>query len=149
MRRRRESRPAVRKLIDIHFCSVLPLTCLFLSFPPSLLPPPSSHPFFFSLSPRLARYLYIPRIGATDRGAATSITSDGSNERQRQQRTAGAPRRTVPRRETRHNGRNKWRSFIPAVVIIKWWMPQSSLRSISNDYARLNGSDYGHRTGSP
>jgi len=28
-------------------------------------------------------------------------------------------------------------------------MPQSSLRSISNDYARLNGSDYGHRTGSP
>lgn len=25
-------------------------------------------------------------------------------------------------------------------------MPQSSLRSISNDYARLNGSDYGHRT---
>lgn len=27
-------------------------------------------------------------------------------------------------------------------------MPQSSLRSISNDYARLNGSDYGHRTGS-
>jgi len=84
-RRRRGSRPAVRELIDTHFCGML------------------------SRLPQLRR----------------SLRSRESN--------------------VRHNGRNKWRSFIPAVVIIKRWMPQSSLRSISNDYARLNGSDYGRR----
>lgn len=138
MRRRRESRPAVRKLIDIHFCPVLPPTCLFLSFPSSLSPA-----FLLFLLASLVTYIYrgsaLPTAARQPRLPATAAATTNS----------GSSRRTAPRRETRHNRRNKWRSFIPAVVIIKWWMPQSSLRSISNDYARLNGSDYGHRTGSP
>jgi hypothetical protein len=47
-------------------------------------------------------------------------TTDGSNNDNGNNEQRVPARRTAPRRETRHNGRNKWRSFIPAVVIIKW-----------------------------
>lgn len=50
-----------------------------------------------------------------------------------------------PLRASTQSARNKWtRGPYPlAVVIIKRRMPQSRSRSISNDYALLNGSNYG------
>lgn len=56
------------------------------------------------------------------------------------------PRRRAaqrPHRRYAQSARNKWTGTLSrAVVIIKRRMPQSRSRSISNDYARLNGGNY-------
>lgn len=86
MRRRRESRPAVRKLIDIHFCPVLPPTCLFLSFPSSLSPA-----FLLFLLASLVTYIYIVDRRYRPRRGNLDYQRRQQQQRQQQQRTAGAP----------------------------------------------------------
>lgn len=77
-----------------------------------------------SLFPFLSRLALVTCITEDrplpDRSAATSITSDGQQTATTTTTATTNSGSPEPRRETRHNGRNKWRSFIPAVVIIKW-----------------------------
>lgn len=125
--RRRESRPAVRKLIDMNFFLSSFASFAYLFFTPLFLTNTHTHtnvPFSsFFLASRLLLYTYVYIIRSEDQRARSGYRPRRSNlDYQRRAATTATTNsgKPSPRRETRHNGRNKWRSFIPAVVIIKW-----------------------------